>query len=90
MSYKIPHTTLRSGTYYYNRRVPQHAVEGFGMGAVQVSLGKDQDEVGPLAAALTGALNELWAADPVHPVSIQPLLERLKPQTLTLLDFMVT
>ncbi len=88
MSHKFPHTTIRSGTYYYNRRVPRHVVEAFGMSAVQVSLGKKSDEVGPLAAALTGALNELWAADPVHPVCIQLLLARLKPQTLTLADCM--
>ena len=88
MSYKFTHTTLRSGTYYYNRRVPRQAVEAFGMGAVQVSLGKNKDEVGPLAAALTDALDELWSADPVHPVSVQSLLERLKPQMLTLADCM--
>lgn len=86
MSHKIPHTTLRTDTYYYNRRVPRHAVEGFGMKAVQVALGKNYDEVHLLAAALTDALDELWGVDPVYPVCLQSLLERLKPKSFTLTD----
>ena len=26
----IPYTICRSGTYYYNRRVPKHAVKAYG------------------------------------------------------------
>jgi hypothetical protein len=26
----IPYTLCRSGTYYYNRRVPKHAVKAYG------------------------------------------------------------
>ena len=32
----IPYTICRSGTYYYNRRVPKHAVKAYGLFKAEV------------------------------------------------------
>ena len=54
----IQYTLLRSGRYYYNRRVPKHAVETYGS-FIRHVLSKDPDEAEALAKRLGNVLEGL-------------------------------
>ena len=47
----IPYTICRSGTYYYNRRVPKHAVEAYGS-FIRQSLSQCPEEAAEYAKRL--------------------------------------
>ena len=51
----IPYTICRSGTYYYNRRVPKHAVEAYGS-FIRQALSKCPEE----AEAYAKHLGTVW------------------------------
>ncbi|TCM84587.1 tyrosine-type recombinase/integrase [Rhodovulum steppense] len=81
MIHKIRHTTLVRGTYHYNRRVPDHAVEGFGSRYVRLPLSRDTEQAAMLAEGLSSALDGIWSSPSVRPVDVNKLLERVKPHT---------
>ena len=57
----IPYTICRSGTYYYNRRVPKHAVNSYGP-FIRQALSKDTLEAEVLAKRLSDVLEGAWSA----------------------------
>ena len=84
MSHNLSHTILRSGSYFYNRRVPERVRDGFGMGAVRIKLGRDEDEVEELASHLTAALDKLWSVEDVRPVDLSHLVKSLRKEPMDL------
>ncbi len=86
MSHNLSHTILRSGSYYYNRRVPDRVRTAFGMRAVRLKLGRDEDEAAEVAAHLTETLNELWNVEDVRPVDLSKLIKSVRPEQLDLLQ----
>ncbi|MBF9059750.1 hypothetical protein HKCCSP123_11205, partial [Rhodobacterales bacterium HKCCSP123] len=81
MTHKIRHTTLVRGTYHYNRRVPEQAVEGFGIRYVRTALSQDPDEAAMLSEAMSSALEDIWSSPRVRPIDVEALVQRLKPDT---------
>ncbi|MGA1081337.1 MAG: DUF6538 domain-containing protein [Steroidobacteraceae bacterium] len=57
----VPHLLERGGTYYYNRRVPKHAVDAYGA-TVRVKLSQDRGGATELAKALTVQLDQAWSS----------------------------
>ena len=55
----IPYTICRSGTYYYNRRVPKHAVKAYGS-FIRQSLSQCPDEAAEYAKRLGYVLEASW------------------------------
>jgi hypothetical protein len=51
----IPYTISRSGTYYYNRRVPKHAVKAYGL-FIRQALSKCPEEAETYAKRLGDVL----------------------------------
>ncbi len=86
MSHNLSHTILRSGSYYYNRRVPDRVKDAFGMSAVRLKLGRDEDEAGKLATHLTETLNDLWNVEDARPVDLSRLIKSARPEQLDLLQ----
>ena len=86
MSHNLSHTILHSGSYYYNRRVPDRVKEAFGMSAVRLRLGRNEDEAGHLAIHLTETLNDLWNVEDVRPVDLSRLIKSVRPEQLDLLQ----
>ena len=78
----IQYTICRSGTFYYNRRVPKHAEKSYGK-FLRVALSKDPDEAEAYANRLNTVLEGSWAGTtqvtPVDPVSI---VESFKPRSV--------
>ena len=90
MSHIPQYTMLRGGSLVYNRRVPKHAREGFGLNAVRITLGVDRELAGLVATRLTQNLDQLWASPSVYPVDIAELVSSLKPKTTTFGDALDT
>lgn len=76
MSHKARHTTVVRGTFYYNRRVPRHAVDGFGRKAVRCMIGKDEGVALAVSSALSAELETIWNTDHVKPIDLERLVER--------------
>ena len=57
----IPYTICRSGTYYYNRRVPKHAVISYGH-LIRQTLSKDPLKAEALSKRLSEVLEGAWSA----------------------------
>ena len=55
----IPYTICRSGTYYYNRRVPKHAVKAYGL-FIRQALSKCPEEAEAYAKRLGDVLEGSW------------------------------
>lgn len=55
----IPYTISRSGCYYYNRRVPKHAVKAYG-NFIRVALSKCPQESEEYAKRLSYVLEGSW------------------------------
>ena len=71
----IPYTICRSGTYYYNRRVPIHAVNSCGHFIRQV-LSKDPLKAEVLSKRLSDVLEGAWRTTTDAPlVKSLPLLK---------------
>ena len=71
----IPYTICRSGTYYYNRRVPKHTVKAYGL-FIRQALSKCPEEAEAYAKRLGDVLEGSWRRTtervplvdiPVHP-----------------------
>ena len=55
----IPYTISRSGCYYYNRRVPKHAVKAYG-NFIRIALSKCPQESEEYAKRLSYVLEGSW------------------------------
>ena len=72
------HLLKRNGTFYFNRRVPKHAVEVFGC-MIRVRLSDDLDEAREIAEKLTGKLDDLWAGTQTS-IDVAALVDACWPQ----------
>ena len=76
----IPYTICRSGTYYYNRRVPKHAVGAYGS-FIRQSLSQCPEEAGEYAKRLGYVLEASWKSRVgVSAVDIATIIESFKPR----------
>ncbi|XXK29981.1 tyrosine recombinase XerC [Rhodobacteraceae bacterium nBUS_24] len=80
----IPYTLCRSGTYYYNRRVPKHAVKAFGP-FIRQALSKCPEEAAAYATRLGNVLEGSWSNTAIiQPVDIPTILFSFKPRSFVL------
>lgn len=80
----IPYTISRSGCYYYNRRVPKHAVKAYG-NFIRVALSRcpreSQEYAKRLSYVLEGSRRNTTE---IRPVDIIFVVESYKPRTTKL------
>jgi hypothetical protein len=77
----IPYTICRSGSYYYNRRVPKHAVSAYGS-FIRQSLSQDPVEAELYSRRINEVLESSWSASEViHPVDVASVIESFKPKS---------
>ena len=83
----IPYTICRSGTYYYNRRVPKHAVKAYGL-FIRQALSKCPQEAEAYAKRLGDVLEGSWSrtTERVQPVDIPSVLASFKPRSFALFE----
>ena len=80
----IPYTICRSGTYYYNRRVPSHAVDAYGP-FIRQALSKCPDEAAQFAKRLGYVLEASWSNTTIiQPVDVATIIESFKPKSVLL------
>jgi integrase len=80
----IQYTIRRSGTYYYNRRVPSHAVEAYGS-FIRQALTRCPVEAALFAARLSNVLEASWSkTTKIQPVDIVTIIESFKPKSVLL------
>ena len=79
-----PYTICRSGTYYYNRRVPKHAVEAYGS-FIRQALSKCPEEAEAYAKRLGDVLEGSWSnTTSILPVDIPTILSSFTPRSFKL------
>ena len=77
----IQYTIYRSGTYYYNRRVPKHAVKAYGS-FIRHALSQCPDETIKYANRLTSALEGSWCSqEKVNPINVPAIIKSFKPRS---------
>ena len=80
----IPYTICRSGTYYYNRRVPKHAVNSYGQ-FIRQALSKDLLEAEAFSKRLSDVLEGAWSATTdASPVNISTIVKSFQPRHVSL------
>ena len=81
----IPYTICRSGTYYYNRRVPKHAVKAYGL-FIRQTLSKCPEEAEAYAKRLGNLLEGSWTktTEIMMPVVIPAVIASFKPRSFVL------
>ena len=80
----IQYTICRSGTYYYNRRVPSHAVEAYGS-FIRQALSRCPDEAAEYAKRLGYVLEASWSNTTIiQPVDVATIIESFKPKSVLL------
>jgi len=80
----IQYTITRSGTYYYNRRVPKHAVGAYGS-HIRQALSKCSVEAAELSQRLSQVLESSWNNKAeVLPVNVEQVVESFKPKSYLL------
>jgi hypothetical protein len=80
----IQYTLCRSGTYYYNRRVPKHAVQAYGS-FIRQALSKCPEEAAAYAVRLSAVLEGAWSNTIlIQPVDIPTILTSFKPRAFVL------
>ena len=81
----IPYTICRSGTYYYNRRVPKHAVKAYGL-FIRQALSKCPEEAEAYSKRLGDVLEGSWSrtTQRVQSVDIPSVLASFKPRSFVL------
>ena len=85
----IPYTIFRSGTYYYNRRVPIHAVNSYGHFIRQV-LSKDPLKAEALSKRLSNVLEGAWSATTnAPPVNVFTIIKGFHPRRVALSEIAV-
>ena len=76
----IQYTLLRSGRYFYNRRVPKHAILTYGR-YIRYALSKDPVEAEALAKRLGNVLEGAWSATTAtRPVNISAIIDSFQPR----------
>ena len=76
----IPYTICRSGTYYYNKRVPKHAVSAYGS-FIRQSLSQCPEEAAEYAFRLNTVLESSWKSRVgVTAVDTATIIESFKPR----------
>ena len=80
---------VRSGTYYYNRRVPIHAVNSYGHFIRQV-LSKDPLKAEALSKRLSNVLEGAWSATTnAPPVNVFTIIKGFHPRRVALSEIAV-
>ena len=80
----IRYTISRSGTYYYNRRVPSHAVPAYGT-HIRQALSACPVEAEAYATRLSNVLEASWAAHKTTtPINIPAVVNSFKPKAYLL------
>ena len=80
----IPYTICRSGTYYYNRRVPKYAVKSYGQ-FIRQALSKDLLEAEAFSKRLSDVLEGAWSATTdASPVNISTIVKSFQPRHVSL------
>ena len=80
----IQYTIRRSGTYYYNRRVPSHAVNAYGS-FIRQALSKCPDEAAEYAKRLGYVLEASWSnTTRIQRVDVATIIESFKPKSVLL------
>ena len=81
----IQYTIKRSGSYFYNRRVPKHAVKAYGSFIRQV-LSKCPQEAEAYAQRLSNVLEGSWSekTEIIKPVDILAVVASFKPRSFVL------
>ena len=80
----IPYTICRSGTYYYNRRVPIHAVISYGH-LIRQALSKDPQKAEVLSKRLSNVLEGAWSVTTdAPPVNISNIIKSFQPRRVAL------
>ena len=83
----IQYTLLRSGTHYYNRRVPKSAVHLYGH-FIRTALSNRAEEAAELAVRVTKSLDASWAnPDRVFKVDVEAIIASAKPRCASLSEF---
>jgi hypothetical protein len=76
----IPYTISRNGTFYYNRRVPKHAVSAYGL-FIRVALTRERHEAKAYAERLSNVIEASWRSKAsVSPINIPAVIESFKPE----------
>jgi integrase len=82
----IKYTICRSGSYYYNRRVPKHAVQYYGQ-FIRCLLSTDIHEAKAYAERLSDVLESSWSGSSAnHKVDIPAIINSFKPTSYILSD----
>ena len=77
----IPYTICRSSRYYYNRRVPKHAVQAYGS-FIRLALSKDPIEAAAYAKRLGNVLEGAWSnTSRIQPVDVAGIIESFQPRS---------
>ena len=85
----IPYTICRSGTYYYNRRVPKYAVKSYGQ-FIRQALSKDLLEAEAFSKRLSDVLEGAWSATTdASPVNISTIVKSFQPRRVALSEIAV-
>jgi integrase len=80
----IQYTICRSGTYYYNRRVPSHAVEAYGS-FIRQALTRCPVEAALFAERLSNVLEASWSnTTRIQPIDVATIIESFKPKSVLL------
>ena len=84
----IPYTICRSGTYYYNRRVPKHAVKAYGT-FIRQALSKCPEEAEAYAKRLGNVLEGSWShTTDIIPINVVAVVTSFKPRPSLLSDYL--
>jgi integrase len=80
----IRYTISRSGTYYYNRRVPSHAIGAYGT-HIRQALSSCPVEAEAYATRLSNVLEASWSSrKTTTPINIPAVLDSFKPKSYLL------
>ena len=81
----IQYTIKRSGSYFYNRRVPKHAAKTYGS-FIRHALSKCPKEAGAYAERLSNVLEGSWnkTTGNIIPVDIPSVISSFKPRSFVL------
>jgi integrase len=85
----IQYTICRSGTYYYNRRVPKHAAKSYGP-FIRQALSKCPEAAAAYSKRLSNVLEGSWSktTQNIHPVDIPDILSSFKPRSFVLSEIL--
>ena len=82
----IPYTICRLGTFYYNRRVPKHAVKAYGP-FIRQSLSRCPEEASEYAFTINTVLESFWKSRiGVPAINVPTIIESFGPKASLLSD----